>query len=316
MRGGAKTFRGSNTDAGGYLVLGLVGVALLVPATASARTHLAASFHLRGSHGYGITVGTKNGTHRFGKVNVRAGKGSRSTSSAEVGLASYTVPARFNRRRIRAHLGRFGEIRLRFDRNSRFLAPPRRAAQKRKEAVCIQGSSFVTGEFHGVFRFRGESGYTSVHTHRAHGQELRATPLRCRGQDHGIQLEARSGSTRFTAFQDNDYGVTVLSAATRERSGRVEIARQVSRLATPDGGEFTFGSSLTSAHVGPGGALFSGSADYASPSTWIGSLAASFPGERDVPLTGPAFTATLQRGGFPPRAVSTRHATMGEFPHP
>jgi hypothetical protein len=180
----------------------------------------------------------------------------------------------------------------------------------------MQGYSFVTGEFHGAFRFRGEGGYTSVHTHRVHGQELRASPLRCRGHDHGIELKARSGSTRFAAFQDNDYGVTVLSAATRERSGRVEIAREASRLVAPDAGEFTFSSGLTSAHVGPGGALFAGSADYASPSTWTGSLAVSFPGEEDVRLTGPGFTATLRRGGFPARALSPHNATMAEFPHP
>jgi hypothetical protein len=172
----------------------------------------------------------------------------------------------------------------------------------------MQGSSSATGEFRGVFRFRGEDGYTSVQAHRVHGREERVSPLCCQGQDHGIELKARSASTRFTAFQDNHYGVTVLSATTRERSGRIQIARDASRLVAPDGREFTFGSGLTSAHVAPGGALFAGAADYASPSTWTGSLAVSFPGEEDARLTGPGFTATLGRGGFPARAPFTRYA--------
>jgi hypothetical protein len=113
---------------------------------------------------------------------------------------------------------------------------------------------------------------------------------------HGVELEARSGLTRFSAIQDNDYGLTFLSALTRERSGRVKITREANRLVPLDAGEFTFDEGLTSAHVGPGGALFTGSADYTSPGNWTGSLAVSFPGEATVALAAAGFEATLRSG--------------------
>jgi hypothetical protein len=170
----------------------------------------------------------------------------------------------------------------------------------------MQSGVFVTGEFRGVFRFRGEDGYTRAHTHRVHGRVERDSPLRCRGHDHGIELKARSGSTRFIAFQDNDYGLTFLSASKRERSGRVQIVRDAGRLVRSGAGEFNFNSDLTSAGVVPGGQLFTGSADYASPASWTGTLSVSFPGEADVPLTGPGFAATLRSGKYPARPPSTR----------
>jgi hypothetical protein len=303
---------------GAWIGLGVVAIALLTAVPASARKHLVASFHLKGSHGYGISVVAhraglpflkRAGGHRVGKVTVIAGKGSASRSSAEAGSAYYTVPARFNKHRIRADLGPFGEIRLRVDKRSAALLPPSRAPQKRRVVTCFQSSSFVTGDFRRGFRFHGEHRYTSARTHRVHGQLERASKLRCRGHDHGVELKARSGSTRFVGLQDNDYGATILSASRRERSGRVEIVRRAYRLTSADAGEFTFDEGLTSAHVLPAGEPFTGFADFASPSSWMGSLSVSFPGESNVPLTGPGFEATLRSGKLPARAPSTPERT-------
>jgi hypothetical protein len=63
---------------------------------------------------------------------------------------------------------------------------------------------------------------------------------------------------------------------------------------SPCAGEFTFDSALTSAHVSPGEGPFTGAAGYASPGRWTGSLAVSFPGRDDVPLTGPDFRVNLR----------------------
>jgi hypothetical protein len=284
--------------------LALVGVGLVTATPAAARGHLAATFHLKGSHGYAIRVAAYRAAlpldmtkadHRVGKLTVVARKTSESASSAEGGSASYTVPARFNKHRIRANLGPFGHVRLRFHKRPRFTLPPARAAaQKRRIGVCGQFGFYVPGEFRGILRFRGEGGYTGAHAHRIHGELHRDGPVECAGHDRGTELKARSGPTRFLAFQDDDFGATVLVASTRDRSGRVDIARDAHRIVSVDADEFTFDSALTSAHVAPGGELFTGSADYASPGSWAGSLAASFPGGEDVSLAGPDFGVTLR----------------------
>ena len=295
-------------------VLVALAAGLVSAVPASARRHLAATFHLRGSHGYGIQVvahraglplGTTKADRHVGKLTVIARKGSESASHVERVSTSYTVPAKFNKHRIRADLGRFGHVRLRFHKRPHFLFPPRPAAAKDPRiGVCGQFGLGAPGEFRGAVRFHGEGGYTSARTHRVRGQVSRYTPVRCSGRDHGVALEARSGSTRFAAFQDDDFGVTFLSARTRERSGRVAIVREAGRLIRADAGEFTFDPELTEAHVAPGGAQFTGTADYASPDSWTGPLAVSFPGgDAGVPLTGSAFDVTLQRTRVP-KAVS------------
>jgi hypothetical protein len=285
------------------MALALVGVGFVTATPAGARGHLAAAFHLKGTHGYAIRVAAyraalpldmRKADHRVGKVTVVAQKTSESASSAEGGSASYTVPARFNRHRIRANLGPFGRVRLRFHKHPHFQLPPAgAAAQERRIGVCEQFGFSVSGKFRGNFRFRGEGGYTSTRTHRIHGKLRRDGPVECSGHDRGIELKARSGPTRFLAFQDDDFGATVLFASTQDRSGWVEIARDARRIVSVDAGEFTFDSALTSAHVAPGGELFTGSADYASPSSWTGSLAASFPGGEEVALAGPDFGVML-----------------------
>lgn len=295
--------------------LGVVVVGLLTAAPASARLHLVASFQVKGTHGYLVhvvahrapTLGllAKSGP-RVGKVTVKVKKATESSSSFVGETASYSVPARFNKHRIRADLGQFGKVRLRFHKHPRYALPPVRRPTEKRIGVCGGGGAYVPGMFRGVFRFRGESGYTGARTHRVHGRLRRDFPPRCHGHDHGVALEARSGSTRFLALQDGDLGATALVASRRERAGRVKIIRGADRLTAADAGEFTFDQALTSAQVLPGGAPFTGTADYASPSNWAGSLAVSFPGEANVPLTGSGFTATLRNGQIPARALSTR----------
>lgn len=287
----------------GCIGLGLVGLSLVIAAPASARRHLAASFHLHATDGYsiqvvahraGLPLGARKADRRVGNVTVIAKKISELPSGAEGGSASYKVPARFNKHRIRADLGRFGEIRVRFRKRPGFVLPRARAEQKRRIGVCEQFGSSVPGKFRGTFRFRGEGGYTSAAGHRIRGELRRDSPVRCSGHNRGTELTARSEATKFIAFQDDDFFATILFASTRERSGQVEIRRDAHRIVSRDAGEFTFNPALTSAHVAPGGRLFTGSADYASPDSWAGSLAVSFPGEEDVPLAGAGFGVTMK----------------------
>jgi len=293
----------------------LIGVGLFFVAPADARSHLAATLHLTGTHGYGVSViahraglplGAGKAGKRVGKVTVIARRGSETASSAEGESASYTVPGKFNKHRIRADMGKFGEVRLRFHKRPRVAFPKPYAADKRRIGICSQFGFTAPGEFRGIVRFRGEGGYTRVRSHRAHGQFERDTPIRCTGHEHGTLLQARSGSTKFIALADTDFGVTGFFASTRERSGRVDIARDAYRIVPLDSGEFTFNRAWTRASVAPGGDLFTGSAGYAWPDDWTGSLAVSFPGREDVPLAGPDFSATLGRGSALRPALFTR----------
>jgi hypothetical protein len=94
------------------------------------------------------------------------------------------------------------------------------------------------------------------------------------------------GHPRFAAF----------TAIVKERIGPLKILRNVGN-GSPS--SFAVGPHLRTATVTPP-APFSGSATFQrqgeskSPS-WSGSLAVSFPGKPDVPLTGPSFTSVFLR---------------------
>jgi hypothetical protein len=214
---------------------------------------------------------------------------------------TYTTRAKFNRRRIRADLGHFGGLALKFHKNPHYLIPPPRAAQKRA-GVCSQAGISAVGHFRGVFRFRGEDGYVKARAHKIRVNMGRNGPLHCQGHEHGTELVARSGTTKFFAFDDTDLGATFLDASSKERVGPVQVHRMAFRGSPPDAGEFTFNSALTSARVAPGGPSFTGTAGFSSPANWTGNLAVSFAGEENVPLTGPGFRANLKHVVFGKRA--------------
>jgi hypothetical protein len=263
-------------------------------ASARPQTHLVSSFEVKGSHGYRVHVEFRRaartlsgkGARHLGKVTVRA--------HDDAGSASYTAPAKFNRRRVRANLGSLGSIALHVDRKGGFWLPPAKtAAAQRHIGTCEQGGVGTRKKFHGVFRFRGEGSYTRVRLHHVVVDVMRTGPISCTGHDHGTKLKAVSGTTRFVAALDAGYQATFFHASIEQRAGAVRIDRQAYLIAASSDGAFTFDSGLTSAHVAPAGAPFSGSANY-SPGNWTGSLTASFPGDDNVPLTGPNFDVSLK----------------------
>ena len=88
-----------------------------------------------------------------------------------------------------------------------------------------------------------------------------------------------------------------LYIATVEKSeGQVAVSRLAFGLAPPQ--TFTSDSALSSASLTPP-APFSGKAPTSRPAaadkSWTGSLAVSFPGAENLPLTGPQFTTQLAR---------------------
>jgi hypothetical protein len=280
----------------GAAVVAVTCSSVTTPAAANDHGRLSAHFHLRGSHQYRIYVDAyrsrrelrAKGTRGLGRVTI--------TAYRHHAAASYTKRARFNRHRMRADFGRFGKVALRWTGGTRSLAPAAKSPlQQRRDRTCVQRGSFVTGEFHGRFRFRGERGYTRAHAHRVRGELDRWGPPHCHGQDHGTKLTAKSPSVKFQAIRDDEYPVSFLVASTQEQVDRIRIDRYAYRVANSSKGEFTFDDGLTSAHVAPDADAFSGSADFAAPSSWSGSLSVSFPGRADVPLTGHSFVAKLAR---------------------
>jgi hypothetical protein len=120
------------------------------------------------------------------------------------------------------------------------------------------------------------------------------SPTQCQGHDHVTELSAKAGTVKFHALDSDTDRVTLLTASTKERVGRIRVYRRALRVTKQDEGEFSFDTALTSAHVAPGGEPFVGSAEYRGPDSWMGSLTVSFPGEESVPLAGPEYQATLK----------------------
>jgi hypothetical protein len=246
------------------------------------------TFKLRGSNGYTIT----GGGDRYG---------STLTASKGPGSASYGAPrgGTATAKRMQLDLGTAGGFDVSFHaKRTRMVSPPKGC--KGKDAPK------KIGLWKGPIEFNGEGGYTSVHAHKAKGSVLFSKRWNCRGYvaRRGTQLFAVGGQLpsapiQFTAFRPagttkSEFKATA-SGSFEAGSTKVSFLRSVAL--TGPMSTFTFNGDLTSAHVDPPGP-FSGSAHYAKPNGWSGSLEVNFPGQRHVKLASPEFGATLGRGKF------------------
>lgn len=225
--------------------------------------------------------------------------------------ASYSVPALFTKRHLKARLGQFGRINVRIHRKQghgagagpRRLSPAEsdllsskrspRTAKRGHPLVCFINGFFHHKAFRGRIRFEAENGYTAIHADRATGSYFDGSAACPRGKPaHGTFLRAESDSVKFFASHyKQDPRNSYLYAAKNETAGRVSITRSASSYGPS---VFDFSPDFMTAHVEPSGDPLSGSADFAAPDQWTGDLTASFPGEPPVPLTGPDFTARLK----------------------
>jgi hypothetical protein len=272
--------------------------ALVGSASASAgRTGLYGEVEVKASNGYHVSIGAHRWKHRRGKVSVVVRKG--------YAWSMYTAHGRVSRHRLKANLGDFGRIRLRYHPKERRQAPSMRAPAMSVPGSLVNGLfqrllgcgvsiDDTGGRFKGRIRFHGEDGYTRVRANRARGFISPATTGCSKiGPVHGVALDARSDSLRFEADRFRGESGALLLASEREDAGRVAIRR----IAIEGGRKswFTFDPNLTSAHLEPTGSAFVGTADLSSSNEWTGTLAASFPGDPSVPLAGPEFIAGLGR---------------------
>lgn len=278
-------------------VLVLSGMAITSSASA-ARRGLFGEIDLRGSNGYHVSIVAHRWTHPRSRGEVSL------TVSKNFGISSYTARGRLTRHRLKANLGSFGRIRVRYHPNARptqaeqlRAVPPsgslinRYAQQFGGCAVSFDGSD---GRFKGRIRFFGEDGYTRIRTRRARGFISAGTESCSKVKRvHGVALDAKSDSVTFEADHLRKQRGAAFLAREREQAGPVTIRRLA--LGGGRGNSFTYDPGLNSAHVKPIADAFSGSADLASSGAWAGSLAVSFPGAPDVPLAGPGFEARLGR---------------------
>jgi len=228
------------------------------------------------------------------------------------GSAAYLVRRQAARPdQIKASFGKLGRIALRFQPSG----PPK--AQSALGSECVGSApTRQKGRFTGSLRFRGEGGFTTVHSSSVKGEIFRTFRQVCKrppkpeggGKLQGVSLGAYakedSNLPSFNAYEltaNSPLGSPSVSysASVTERRGRITIIRSASGSADPS----TFVVSGPTARpitasVAPPfpfsgtGAFESGSGH---PATWSGDLSVSLPGLGTVPLTGSPFTARLCR---------------------
>jgi hypothetical protein len=275
-------------------------LALAIPGGASARrTVRIADLELRATNGYEAGVQAYKQTHPSRRARISV------YFANDDGYALYRVPGRFTKRQIKGRFGGFGRINLRLQSRRGALSSRRstapqsgsRAEAAAKARFCVIGVGGTNKSFRGRIRFRGESDYARIHASRARGFVGKGE-ISCSSGGNGPRgtiLTARAGQLVFHAATYRRDPGPFAYASEHRRQGRVSILR-VAGSDDPSS-VFNFDSQLTSAHVRPVGPPFTGSADFAAPDQWAGDLSVSFPGEPDVPLTGPGFTARLRHIG-------------------
>ncbi len=250
-----------------------------------------AEFSRKASNGYSILF----------KVN--RGKASLTARSDE-GAVIYSGEGSLVDGRIRFSLGKLGRISARFkpDGSIDRLRPPK-SCQGREQVVR-------SGAFVGSIKFRGESGYTRLSTHRVRGTMASPRSWKCPDtpppdihSGNAASLPAALGA--FTPHRhvvfiaiggSEELPFRFFIAGTSERQGALRINRSV----LVEGGPRSFDAlgDLSSATVSPpkpfaGTASFKRNAD--GSTEWSGTLSVALPGVESTALTGPTFTANLAR---------------------
>jgi hypothetical protein len=231
---------------------------------------------------------------------VNRGKASLTARSDE-GTVIYSGKGSLVNGRIHFGLGKLGRINARFKPNGSVdrLRPPKSC--KGREQV-VRGGAFV-----GSIKFRGESGYTRLNTHRVHGSMASPRSWKCLAPPPGSRSEnAASLPAVLGAFTPHRRVVFIaiggsellpmrfFIAGTSERYGALRINR--SALVEGNSVSFDVLDGLSSATVSSpepfaGTASFKRNAD--GSTDWFGTLSVALPGIESTALTGPTFTANL-----------------------
>lgn len=228
------------------------------------------------------------------------------------GFAIYEVRGRVTPGGVWASFGKLGKVAVKFRPSGRVRRkhPPRRCKGRARTTVH--------GVFVGSIRFRGEQGYARVRTRRASGSMQVRPPWRCKkpksrtgggdgpplpdlGLSDIVSLDANAtrGRLAFGVFAwrpPEEHGLTLFSASSSERRGRMTIGRAI--MATGRERTFVFDIDQGTATVSPP-PPFSGTANLSrgpdGTAGWSGSLRVDLPGRRNVSLANTNFTARLYK---------------------
>lgn len=235
------------------------------------------------------------------------GTGRTVSLTVERGLsrATYVTRGRASRGAIKARLGNFGKVSVRFVPSGRrfLIGPPQRC----------EGDPMIVrrGVFVGKIEFRGEDGYVDVAARRAIGLSSTLPRWRCnhgrRGSRASISKAGYETATlKVSAPQRNVFfvaaalreleGLTLafFAASAKERKGSVRIVRDLLAVSAKRR-SFDFDEGGRGASLRPP-KPFHGSATFrritGQPASWTGSLGVSLPGAF-LELTGPDFEAKM-----------------------
>ena len=248
--------------------------------------------HARGSHGFGVSI---SGSSSQVYLTVRGHHASN----------MYMVRGQVGDEEIKAGFGRLGRVAMRFREGRKARVVPG------SDGNCKGGGEIIErGSFIGTLNFRGEQGYSTVHTARATGRVVRIGRLVCGTEKggggegssglHWLWLDARSknGTVSFSANKITSQVHPKLDGAFFDasifelRPRGMSVVRTLDTQADP--AAFTAEKSdghIAAASVAPP-APFRGTAAYQpteGATSWTGTLTGVFPGRGEVRLAGPEF---------------------------
>ena len=278
---------------------------LSLPAGAAAKNGLELDLRLPGNHGYKIEVGGYDST-AFVSASRSAGTPRRFEETS-----TYIARGKVSATSIEANFGSLGRASLRFH-------PTGPVTKTRPHRHCLGPDHYTIrpGVFVGTVRFRGEDGYAHAEAHRIKGKSVTPPELVCFDsiasilREFGINPSGKRKRPKVTKLRAGwrEVGSAIYLEARRKRDEATYIAIHqktegqlaIYRSAYVKAPATAFGaqSSLSQATFKPpapfeGVGLFR--RDPSGTKLWSGSLAVSFPGEPDVPLTGPQFKTQLTR---------------------
>jgi hypothetical protein len=290
---------------GRTVACGLAVLALLaLPATASAKNGLDMLVRFPGSNGYTISVGGYEAT-AFVSASRSVGTPRRRATSS-----TYVVRGQVTPTSIKADFGEFGHASLRF-------RPSGPVTRTKPQRHCVGPDHYTirSGVYVGSVVFRGEGGYAKAHVHRVQGEEITPAQLRCFTIDSILRelglgtgpskkkpkitklLAGRREAVDAVYFEaSRKRGTTRFTASAQHTEGQLAIYR----TAYVKAAHTTFAANLplSSASLSPP-PPFSGTGTFRrgpqGAKLWTGTLSVSFPGEPNVPLTGPQFETQLMR---------------------
>lgn len=286
-----------------------LGASAAKPRRVRQQASVATDLQMRGTNGFHLDLFTSDG----GGVSLLA---ERQADRAAISYFSlrHHVRDSFEAERLNVRIGHLGHFRGRF--------VPTATKQEKLDPGC-KGDPPTTekGFFVGSFDFRGERGYTTVHSHRVRASVTRRPAAICTypegplwrpsNRHEGFHLVAadEEGDLLFdaryrAATKDEPSLSTFQASANGKRVGDFEVSHFVSDLGFEPEPEPTFQvpdlaeppAEVTIAPPPP----FSGSAtfhlDDPRTASWTGDLAVEMPGLGKVPLTGEGIDAGLCKG--------------------